>query len=117
MRFIKLLLNLPREAKLNATKPIRKYTVDDSNKHAENNNPLHEENNIIINIHNEPANKGKYSIPLVFCFIIFICFVGNIILTFFQLENVQTYNQKFYFLSNWVLLGRYRKVLIIYDED
>ena len=34
MRFIKLLLNLPREPKLNATKQIRKYTADESNKRA-----------------------------------------------------------------------------------
>ena len=52
-----------------------------------------DETNLKINIQqNANDKKSKYSIPLVYCIIIFICFFGNIILTFFQLENVQTYN-------------------------
>lgn len=113
MNFVQLLLNLPQDAKLNAMKPIRKNTESHSSEKDEK-----AETDLSINIHHdEPDMKGKYSIPLVFCIFIFICFMGNIILTYFQLENIETYNEKFYYLSNWVLLGRYRKVLIIRLTD
>ena len=113
MNFVQLLLNLPKDAKMNAMKPIRKNTENDNK-----NDKEEAESNLKINIHHdEPDKKGKYSIPLVFCVFIFLCFMGNIILTFFQLENVQNFNKKFYYLSNWVLLGRFRKVLIVRITD
>ena len=114
MFFVQLLLNLPRDAKMNAMKPIRHNSSNHDTKTNENEN----EDNFSMNVHqNEPDKKGKYSIPLVFCIIIFLCFMTNIILTFFQLENVETYSEKFHYLSNWVLNGRFRKVLIIRITD
>lgn len=117
MKFVQLLLNLPKDAKMNAMNPIRSSADRDrekeKEKEKEKDNKI-DETDLTINIQqNANDKKSKYSIPLVYCIIIFICFVGNIILTFFQLENVQTYNQKFYFLSNWVLNGRFRKVIIV----
>ncbi|KAK8890252.1 hypothetical protein M9Y10_035024 [Tritrichomonas musculus] len=119
MFFVKLLLDLPRDAKMNAMKSLRKYSEDNANaSNAAATPAAAEEDNLAINIHhNEPDKKGKYSIPLAFCIIIFFCFMGNIVLTYFQLENVQSYNEKYHYLGNWILNSRFRKVLIIRLTD
>ncbi|KAK8837861.1 hypothetical protein M9Y10_035800 [Tritrichomonas musculus] len=121
MHFVELLLNLPRDAKMNAMKPLRKYPAEESKIDKSNEHHHHEEQanvEMVTTIHhNEPDKKGKYSIPVLFCFIIFICFMTNIVLTYFQLENVQKYNRKYYYLNNWILNSRFRKVLVVRLTD
>ncbi|KAK8838264.1 hypothetical protein M9Y10_035685 [Tritrichomonas musculus] len=113
MYFVQLLLTLPMEAKINAMAPLKN---DGGNKSKSDVNS--DEIEFAMNAKgNEPDKKGKISIPLVYCVLIFMCFAVNIVLTYLQLENVQTYNQKYHFLSNWLMNGRYRKVIIVRLTD